>query len=115
MSGIGFVTSLHYPADSLTPIPFRLELETAGIPFLERFETFGAVADHLKKVRGWQAKNPLALIYRAFAEWKNGDGDGALDTLTAVKGKAWEAKAAAVREMIINTPTPDSPPSTPRG
>jgi hypothetical protein len=89
-------------------------LKDMGIPFLERFETFGAVADHLKKVRGWQAKNPLALIYRAFAEWKNGDGDGALDTLTAVKGKAWEAKAAAVREMIINTPTPDSPP-TPRG
>jgi hypothetical protein len=30
MSGIGFVTSLHYPADTLTPIPFRLELETAN-------------------------------------------------------------------------------------
>ena len=29
MSGIGFVTSLHYPADTLTPLPFRLELETA--------------------------------------------------------------------------------------
>jgi hypothetical protein len=29
MSGIGFVTSLHYPADTLTPNPFRLELETA--------------------------------------------------------------------------------------
>jgi hypothetical protein len=29
MSGIGFVTSPHYPADTLTPIPFRLELETA--------------------------------------------------------------------------------------
>jgi hypothetical protein len=29
MSGIGFVTSPHYPADTLTPNPFRLELETA--------------------------------------------------------------------------------------
>jgi hypothetical protein len=29
MSGIGYVTSLHYPADTLTPIPFHLELETA--------------------------------------------------------------------------------------
>jgi hypothetical protein len=36
MSGIGFVTSLHYPADTLTPIPFRLELETA-LDFLVGF------------------------------------------------------------------------------
>ena len=90
-------------------------LKDMGIPFLKRFDTFGAVADHLKKVKGWQAKNPLTLIYRALAEWKDGDGNGALDTLTAVKGKAWEAKAVAIREMIINTPTPDSPSSTPRG
>jgi hypothetical protein len=33
MSGIGFVTSLHYPADTLTPIPFRLELEITKSTF----------------------------------------------------------------------------------
>jgi hypothetical protein len=90
-------------------------LKDMGIPFLQRFDTFGAVANHLKAVQGWQAKNPLTLIYRALAEWKDGDCNGALDTLTAIKGKSWEAKTAAVREMILKTPNPDSPPQAPRG
>lgn len=89
-------------------------LISKGLPFLEYFDTFSAVNEHLKKVKGWQAKNPLTVIYRALAEWRTGASDDANQTLTSIKGKAWETKAALVRE-IINTPlATDSPPPTSR-
>lgn len=75
-------------------------LKGMGIPFLEQFGTFGAIADHLKRVKGWQAKNPLIVINRALAEWKTGASNDALETLATIKGKAWEGKADVVREMI---------------
>lgn len=79
----------------------RKALEGKAIPFLESFQDFGAVAEHLSQVKGWQAKNDLLLIYRALAEWKNGSATSALRTLDAVKGKAWESKATTAREMVL--------------
>ncbi|MCG8360791.1 MAG: DUF4304 domain-containing protein [Kiloniellales bacterium] len=75
-------------------------LRDLGIPFLERFDKLDAVADHLHKVKGWQAKSPLIVIYRALAEWKTGASSTALETLSTIKGKAWEAKARLIRETI---------------
>jgi len=75
-------------------------LRELGLPFLERFDNFRMIADHLQKIRGWQAKNPLTLLYRALAEWEMGDSSSALETLTVIKGKAWELKADVVRDMF---------------
>lgn len=77
-------------------------LRELGIPFLERFDNFGKIADHLQKVEGWQAKNPLITLYRALAEWKTGASKNALETLAMIKGKAWEARADVVRKVVEN-------------
>jgi len=79
-------------------------LKGIGIPFYERFDSFSAIVDHLRRVRGWQEKNPLILIYRSLAEWRMGISNDALQTLTLIKGTAWEAKAASVRNIINTSP-----------
>ena len=78
----------------------RRAIEEKVIPFFARFDTFEAIAGHLRQMRGWQANNPLMTIYRALAEWKSGSTSLALQVLDGVKGKAWESKASAVVEMI---------------
>jgi hypothetical protein len=76
-------------------------LEEMAIPFLEKFQDCEAIAEHLRQVKGWQAKNALFLIYRALAEWKSGSATSALKSLDAVQGKAWESKVATAREMVL--------------
>jgi len=75
-------------------------LRELGIPFLERFENYEFTANHLQKVEGWQAKNPLNKLYLALAEWKSGTPSIALETLGSIKGKAWEAKADVIHRLI---------------
>jgi hypothetical protein len=48
----------------------------------------------------WQSKNPLMMIYRALAEWKNGKSKVASETLSGIKGKSWESKVNAIQEII---------------
>ena len=88
------------PGDVLIGKEVEDALRDIGIPFLERFDKFDAIADHLHKVKGWQAKDSLIVIYRALAEWKTGATNTALKTLSMIEGKAWEAKADVVREII---------------
>lgn len=71
-----------------------------GIPFLDRFFEYNIIAEHLKQVKGWQSKNPLMMIYRALAEWKNGKSKVASETLSGIKGKSWESKVNAIQEII---------------
>jgi len=71
-----------------------------GIPFLDRFSEYNIIAEHLKQVKGWQSKNPLIMIYRALAEWKNGKSKVASETLSGIKGKSWESKVNAIQEVI---------------
>jgi hypothetical protein len=82
-----------------------------GLPFLSSFDSFAAVANHLREVKGWQSKNTLMIIYRALAEWKTGDTSAAIELLESVKGKAWAAKASAVSDMICCTPPQRIAPS----
>ena len=71
-----------------------------GTPFLDRFFEYNIIAEHLKQVKGWQSKNPLMMIYRALAEWKNGKSKVASETLSGIKGKSWESKVNAIQEII---------------
>jgi len=48
----------------------------------------------------WQSKNPLMMIYRALAEWKNGKSKVASETLSGIKGKSWESKVNAIRDGV---------------
>ena len=73
---------------------------SGGIPFLDRFFEYNIIAEHLKQVKGWQSKNPLMMIYRALAEWKNGKSKVASETLSGIKGKSWESKVNAIQEII---------------
>ena len=71
-----------------------------GTPFLDRFFEYNIIAEHLKQVKGWQSKNPLMMIYRALAEWKNGKSKVASETLSGIKGKSWESKVNAIRDGV---------------
>lgn len=75
-------------------------LEEFGIPFLERFGDFSTLAEHMRNLTGWQAKYPLSQMYRALAEWRNGDVDGALATLARIRG--WGEKVQVVRDVIVS-------------
>ena len=71
-----------------------------GIPFLGQFENYEITADHLQKLEGWQSKNPLIALYLALAEWKTGAPKVALETLRAIKGEVWKAKADVIHRLI---------------
>lgn len=75
-------------------------LKSKGIPFLDSFDNFQTIAEHMRQVKGWQSKNPLMVIYRALAEWKSGETSSALQLLDHVKEKNWVSKASAVAVLI---------------
>jgi hypothetical protein len=77
-------------------------LEYRGIPFLDSFYSFRAIADHLKQVKGWQSKNPLITLFRALAEWKSGDSSSSLNLLDGMHGSGWKTKASHVATLIRN-------------
>jgi len=71
-----------------------------GYPFSRPIFRYNIIAEHLKQVKGWQSKNPLMMIYRALAEWKNGKSKVASETLSGIKGKSWESKVNAIRDGV---------------
>lgn len=86
--------------DGLVGTEIENALRELGIPFLGQFENYKEIADHLRKVKGWQTKNPLVTLYSALAEWKAGAPKAALVSLETIKGEVWQAKADVIRKLI---------------
>lgn len=71
-----------------------------AIPFLEVFNDYDSIADHLRKSSGWTANSPFHLICGALAEAKCNRRAEALARLALIKGKAWKDKIPMLQQLI---------------
>lgn len=75
-------------------------LDEYAIPFLEVFNDYDSIADHLRKSSGWTANSPFHLICGALAEAKCNRRAEALARLEQIKGKAWKDKIPVLQQLI---------------